>query len=108
MNSSIDDGGLEFRGTEATLKIDRSGFSFIAKACRAIRIPCSPSELPRRHHHAHGEFLRVHQDAERTERTGGNRGRGRAGGTYRELCLSARRAVFGKGVIAGSFAAREV
>jgi predicted dehydrogenase len=27
MSSSIDDGGLEFRGTEATLKIDRSGFS---------------------------------------------------------------------------------
>jgi len=27
MNSSIDDGGLEFRGTEATLKINRSGFS---------------------------------------------------------------------------------
>ena len=27
MNSSIDDGGLEFRGTEATLKIDRSGFT---------------------------------------------------------------------------------
>lgn len=27
MNSSIDDGGLEFRGTEATLKIDRSGFA---------------------------------------------------------------------------------
>jgi predicted dehydrogenase len=27
MNSSIDDGGLEFRGTEATLKIGRSGFS---------------------------------------------------------------------------------
>jgi predicted dehydrogenase len=26
MNSSIDDGGLEFRGTEATLKIDRGGF----------------------------------------------------------------------------------
>ncbi len=26
MSSSIDDGGLEFRGTEATLKIDRSGF----------------------------------------------------------------------------------
>src|ERR1700722_16811392 len=26
MNSSIDGGGLEFRGTEATLKIDRSGF----------------------------------------------------------------------------------
>ena len=27
MNSSIDDGGIEFRGTEATLKIDRSGFA---------------------------------------------------------------------------------
>ena len=26
MNSSIDDGGLEFRGTEATLKVNRSGF----------------------------------------------------------------------------------
>jgi len=27
MSSSIDDGGIEFRGTEATLKINRSGFS---------------------------------------------------------------------------------
>jgi predicted dehydrogenase len=27
MNSSIDGGGLEFRGTEATLKIDRDGFT---------------------------------------------------------------------------------
>jgi predicted dehydrogenase len=27
MNSSIDDGGLEFRGTEATLKLDRGGFT---------------------------------------------------------------------------------
>ena len=27
MNSSIDGGGLEFRGTEATLKIDRGGFA---------------------------------------------------------------------------------
>jgi hypothetical protein len=26
MSSSIDDGGLEFRGTEATLKLNRSGF----------------------------------------------------------------------------------
>src|SRR5258708_841924 len=26
MGSSIDDGGLEFRGTEATLKLNRSGF----------------------------------------------------------------------------------
>jgi predicted dehydrogenase len=27
MNSSIDDGGLEFRGSDATLKINRSGFN---------------------------------------------------------------------------------
>jgi hypothetical protein len=27
MCSSIDDGGLEFRGTDATLKIDRGGFT---------------------------------------------------------------------------------
>jgi predicted dehydrogenase len=27
MSSSIDDGGLEFRGTEATLKVDRNGFA---------------------------------------------------------------------------------
>ena len=27
MGSSIDDGGLEFRGTEGTLKLNRSGFS---------------------------------------------------------------------------------
>jgi len=27
MSSSIDGGGLEFRGTEATLKVDRSGFA---------------------------------------------------------------------------------
>jgi predicted dehydrogenase len=27
MNSSIDDGGLEFRGTEGTLKLDRGGFT---------------------------------------------------------------------------------
>jgi predicted dehydrogenase len=27
MNSSIDDGGIEFRGTEATLKVDRGGFA---------------------------------------------------------------------------------
>jgi predicted dehydrogenase len=27
MNSSIDDGGIEFRGTDATLKVDRSGFA---------------------------------------------------------------------------------
>lgn len=34
MNSSIDDGGLEFRGTEATLKINRSGFQVYREGVR--------------------------------------------------------------------------
>jgi len=34
MNSSIDDGGLEFRGTEATLKIDRGGFRLYREGVR--------------------------------------------------------------------------
>jgi predicted dehydrogenase len=34
MNSSIDDGGLEFRGTEATLKIDRGGFAVYREGAR--------------------------------------------------------------------------
>ena len=32
MNSSIDDGGLEFRGTEATLKLIAPALRFIARA----------------------------------------------------------------------------
>jgi predicted dehydrogenase len=34
MSSSIDDGGLEFRGTEATLKLTRSGFSLYREAVK--------------------------------------------------------------------------
>ncbi len=34
MVSSIDDGGLEFRGTEATLKIDRDGFNVFREGVR--------------------------------------------------------------------------
>jgi predicted dehydrogenase len=39
MSSSIDDGGLEFRGTEATLKIDRSGFSVYREHVEAGKNP---------------------------------------------------------------------
>ena len=39
MNSSIDDGGLEFRGTEATLKIDRSGFSVYREGLQKTENP---------------------------------------------------------------------
>jgi predicted dehydrogenase len=39
MSSSIDDGGLEFRGTEATLKIDRSGFGIYREGVQAAQNP---------------------------------------------------------------------
>ena len=66
MNSSIDDGGLEFRGTEATLKINRSGFNVYREHIdegEGQNPVLSCSQLPRRDDFAHGEFLRVHQDA---------------------------------------------
>jgi len=39
MSSSIDDGGLEFRGTEATLKIDRGGFDVYHEAVEGQQNP---------------------------------------------------------------------
>jgi predicted dehydrogenase len=39
MSSSIDDGGLEFRGTEATLKITRSGFGIFREGLKADQNP---------------------------------------------------------------------
>lgn len=44
MASSIDDGGLEFRGTEATLKIDRSGFSVYREGVQEKQNPVLRSE----------------------------------------------------------------
>jgi predicted dehydrogenase len=39
MSSSIDDGGLEFRGTEASLKLDRSGFSIYREGVKSAQNP---------------------------------------------------------------------
>lgn len=39
MSSSIDDGGLEFRGTEATLKINRSGFAVYREGVQRAQNP---------------------------------------------------------------------
>jgi predicted dehydrogenase len=39
MSSSIDDGGLEFRGTEATLKINRSGFGVYREDVESAQNP---------------------------------------------------------------------
>ena len=91
MNSSVDDGGLEFRGTEATLKIDRGGFTVYREGVQSGRKSrADGTQLPRWHHFAPGEFLRVHQDAQRAERAGRNRGRGCTGGANREPGLPSR------------------
>jgi predicted dehydrogenase len=39
MSSSIDDGGLEFRGTESTLKVNRSGFSVYREGVESAQNP---------------------------------------------------------------------
>ncbi|HEY6490366.1 MAG: Gfo/Idh/MocA family oxidoreductase [Terracidiphilus sp.] len=44
MSSSIDDGGLEFRGTEATLKIARAGMSIDRENVKADRNPVLKEE----------------------------------------------------------------
>jgi predicted dehydrogenase len=44
MASSIDDGGLEFRGTEATLKINRSGFSVYREGVQSSQNPVLKEE----------------------------------------------------------------
>ena len=91
MNSSIDDGGLEFRGTEATLKIDRSGFAVYREHVEEgteSRAHCA--QRPRRHHHAHGEFLRMHQDPQGAQRARRNWSRRRSRRTHRQPRLSPR------------------
>jgi predicted dehydrogenase len=44
MSSSIDDGGLEFRGMEATLKINRSGFSVYREGVQGNQNPVLKEE----------------------------------------------------------------
>ena len=39
MSSSIDDGGIEFRGTEATLKVDRGGFAIYREGVKGAENP---------------------------------------------------------------------
>jgi predicted dehydrogenase len=44
MSSSVDDGGLEFRGTDATLKINRSGFAVYREGVQANQNPVIKEE----------------------------------------------------------------
>ena len=95
MSSSIDDGGLEFRGTEATLKIDRSGFSVYREGAQNGENPVLTAHSFRDGTITPcGKLLRVHQDAQRVECSSGNRGRGGARRTHRQSGLSPRRADF--------------
>ena len=62
MNSSIDDGGLEFRGTEATLKINRSGFTVHRERVEEEKNPAlTARSVLDADDFAHGKFLRVRQ-----------------------------------------------
>ncbi len=74
MASSIDDGGLEFRGTEATLKINRSGFTVYHEDAQPKDSAGSQGrQLPRRHHRPRPEFLRLHPHPQGTQRPSRNR-----------------------------------
>ena len=89
MNSSIDDGGLEFRGTEATLKIDRGGFAVYREGVsKRTESRAHRTQLPRWHHYSHGELLRMRQEPQRAERASGNWSRGCARRTYRQSGIS--------------------
>ena len=57
MNSSIDDGGLEFRGTEGTLKIDRGGFAVHREGVRWAESGDDGTQLQGWHHLSYGKFL---------------------------------------------------
>ena len=79
MSSSIDDGGLEFRGTEATLKIDRSGFRCLSRGREeSAKILSSRKKASATERSTTGEFLSMHQDAQGTECARRNRHRRRA------------------------------
>ena len=45
MVSSVDDGGIEFRGTKATLKLDRSGFGIYRERLKANPVLSERSEI---------------------------------------------------------------
>ena len=92
MSSSIDDGGLEFRGTDATLKLDRERLRGLSRRrARRAESGAQRTQLPRRHHLTHGELLRLREVPQRAERARGDRGRRRPRRTHRQPRLPPRR-----------------
>ena len=92
MNSSIDDGGLEFRGNGSNLEDRSQRLRGLSRGrARRAKSGAHGAQLPRRHHLTRGEFLRVHQDAQRAERAGGNRSRRRPSRPHRQPGLPSRR-----------------
>ena len=92
MNSSIDDGGLEFRGTEATLKLNRSGFSVYREGVQDGQNPVLTEKSFRDGTISHMEnFFELRQEPQRTQRAGGNRGGRRPRRPHRQPGLPSRR-----------------
>ena len=99
MNSSVDGGGLGFRGTEATLKIDRDGFAVHREGVPREQNPVLTERSFKDGTISRiGEFLGVHQDAQGAECPGRNRGRGRARRPYWQLGVSSRSGMAGEGM----------
>ena len=88
--SSIDDGGLEFRGDKGTLKIDRERLLVYrerrAQGARGIHAGArDPRPLAgRRHGEPPAQLARLHPLAAHAERLDAHRASGRARGPYRE------------------------
>ena len=93
MSSSIDDGGLEFRGTEATLKIDRSGFGIYREGVKTGQNPILNEDSFRDGTIDHMEnFFACVKTPQGTECARRNRNRRRARRPHRQSRLQAHRA----------------
>ena len=91
MGSSIDDGGLEFRGTDATLKINRSGFTVYREGVPGNLKPDHQPKASATAPSPHGKFLRLRPHPQRTKRPGRNRRRRRPRRPHRQPRLPTQR-----------------
>ncbi len=87
MSSSIDDGGLEFRGTDATLKLNRSGFGILSRGPGRQKSNPQRRQLPRRNHRSRAEFFRLRKVASGTKRASRDGNRRRASRPHCQSCL---------------------
>jgi predicted dehydrogenase len=92
MNSSVDDGGLEFRGTDGNVKAQSQRLLCLSRG-RAGRAESGAhrEKFPRWHHFTRGEFPGLRQEPQRAQRARGDWGRRRAGWAHRQHGLPSRR-----------------